>query len=261
MEALLWIRDKHFGYCLVTFVFAIMVLRNFDEGLKAAGNVHIKEEQIEDNTPLTQKIPENSSSSVNNDAEKNSSTGSKNNNLNNLEKTQNDSLLVVDQDREKRKITNENGSSSDNIVKIEPQIAAIHAWISKLPNSEPILPVVENTTTDNPDRGILEENKEISGPSNPKKAKKSFVDCLLEGEELEDYYVSEEILIKKRELQNLLELFDQKALDAQNAYEEFIKELEKHPDYCSTVEPPKFDKDVIYTLVGLNNEISTKRCK
>lgn len=111
-------------------------------------DVHIKEEPTEDTIFQNQKIPEKlvpseaKNLNTNNQPENIPSTSS------DLEKAQNDSVRDRNEDTsENQKTTTARGSSPDNIVKVEPQIAAIHAWISKLPTSKPVVPIVENTAT------------------------------------------------------------------------------------------------------------------
>ncbi|CAG8601536.1 1602_t:CDS:2 [Acaulospora colombiana] len=93
----------------------------------------------------------------------------------------------------------------------------------------------------------------LGNEKEPKRIKESKV--------LGELECSDEILEKKREFQSLLESFDQKALDAYNAYEDLIKELNKSaPGLNIIIEPSKmYNKHFIHTLMGFDEDEDPKK--
>ncbi|RHZ59889.1 hypothetical protein Glove_360g124 [Diversispora epigaea] len=77
-----------------------------------------------------------------------------------------------------------------------------------------------------------------------------------QNEEMKENELSEDVIKKKCELQNLLQKLDEKTFFACAAYEELNNEMKKtSDDYCLEIEPPEiFNKNAMYILMGLNQD-------
>ncbi|CAG8564251.1 7901_t:CDS:2 [Acaulospora morrowiae] len=109
-----------------------------------------------------------------------------------------------------------------------------------------------------------ESSAAVAGPSTPRKKRNIENEEAKESEEsrmLDESDYSDKMLEKKREFQSLLDIFDQKVLDAYNAFEDLTKELNKSaPGLKLMIEPPKvYNKRAIYTLMGLNEDEDSKK--
>ncbi|CAG8493819.1 11011_t:CDS:2 [Diversispora eburnea] len=101
------------------------------------------------------------------------------------------------------------------------------------------------------DKGKNEETKERSATNMKYRSLQRS-----QNEEMKENELSEDVIKKKYELQNLLQKLDEKTFFACAAYEELNNEMKKtSDDYCLEIEPPKmFNKNAMYILMGLNQD-------